>query len=61
MTKYGGLPAVVIWPAEVMLRSNRQPHAKSCSATRTANGAPTAQPTMPTVCSASTNVSSVVW
>ena len=34
-------------PAEVMLMRRRQPEANSCSAMSTANGAPTAQPTMP--------------
>jgi hypothetical protein len=42
MTKYGVCPAGVIWPADVTLTSNWQPLAKSSSATRTANGAPTA-------------------
>ena len=37
----------VICPAEVTLISNRQPDAKSCSSTRTANGAPTAQLMIP--------------
>src|ERR1700730_7851137 len=40
----------LIWPAEVRLNSNRQPLANSSSATSTANGAPTAQPMMPTRC-----------
>ena len=35
--------------ADVMLTSNRHPDANSSSATSTANGAPTAQPTTPTV------------
>ncbi len=34
-------------PAEVMLTSRRQPAANNCSATSTANDAPTAQPTTP--------------
>ena len=38
---------MVTWPDEVMLRSRRQPEANSCSATSTAYGAPTAQPTIP--------------
>ena len=38
-----------ICPAEVTLISRRQPEANNCSATSTANGAPTASPTMPTV------------
>lgn len=47
-TKYGGLPEAEILPAEVTLISNSQPDAVNCSATRTANGAPTARPTTPT-------------
>jgi len=47
-TKYGVGPISTSWPAEVTLTSNRQPEAKACSAISTANGAPTAQPTMPT-------------
>src|SRR5947199_265575 len=50
MTKYGVGPAGRIWPAEVTLNSSRQPLSNNSSAMRTANGAPTAQPTMPTVC-----------
>ena len=44
-------------PAEVMLSSSRQPEANICSATSTAKGAPTAQPTMPTVSPPSSKVS----
>jgi hypothetical protein len=49
ITKYGDTPTGTICPAEVRLISRRQPQANSSSATSTANGAPTAQPTMPTV------------
>ena len=38
-TKYGVGPIGVIWPADVTLIRSRQPDAKSCSATSTANGA----------------------
>jgi hypothetical protein len=60
MTKYGGRPAGAIWPAEVTLSSNRHPLANSSSATRTAKGAPTAQPTIATDWPASVNLSSHV-
>ena len=52
--------ARTIWPAEVTLSRSRQPQANSSSATSTANGAPTAQPTMPTARPASVNTSSSV-
>jgi hypothetical protein len=60
ITKYGSRPAGTICPADVRLTSKRQPLANNCSATSTAKGAPTAQPTMPAAFSPSTNVSSSV-
>jgi hypothetical protein len=47
--KTGGSSRESIWPAEVRLIRSRQPLAKSSSATRTANDAPTAKGTIPTV------------
>ena len=49
-------PAALIWPAEVRLSRKRQPQANNSSAIKTAKGAPTTQPTMPTVCSPRRNV-----
>jgi hypothetical protein len=58
--KYGVGPAGTICPADVTLSSRRQPLANSSSAIRTANGAPTAQPTIPTGLPASVEASSRV-
>lgn len=46
-TKYRGWAGDVSCPAEVMLMTRPAPLACSCSATRTAKEAPTAQPTTP--------------
>ena len=57
---FGVGPAGTIWPAEVTLSNRRQPLSNNSSAIKTANGAPTAHPTMPTVCPASSKASSCV-
>ena len=46
-TKYGGSVTPTTCPADVTLMSNSQPEVNSSSATRTANDAPTAHPTIP--------------
>ena len=60
-----GRPKVVrYWvmePEDVMLMSRSQPDAASCSATSTANGAPTAQPTTPISVPSTSAVQRVVW
>ena len=55
-----GRSAATICPADVTLSSKRHPLANNSSAIRTANGAPTAQPTIPAGLPASVEASSWV-
>jgi hypothetical protein len=57
----GGSPTEAICPDEVTLIRKRQPLANICSATSTANGAPTAQPTTPISTPSHSNRHISVW